>query len=45
MLIVLNIYIDISTDEQYIYIDYRDDGCGFDYNSIGKVKIIIVDTE
>ena len=33
-----NIYIDISTDEQYIYIDYRDDGCGFDYNSIGKVK-------
>ena len=22
----------------YIYIDYRDDGIGFDYNSIGKVK-------
>ena len=33
-----NIYIDVSTDEKYIYIDYRDDGCGFDYNSIGKVK-------
>lgn len=33
-----NIYIDIVTDEKYIYIDYRDDGCGFDYNSVGKVK-------
>lgn len=33
-----NIYIDVSTDEEYIYIDYRDDGKGFDYNSIGKVK-------
>ena len=33
-----NIYIDVYTDEEYIYIDYRDDGIGFDYNSIGKVK-------
>lgn len=33
-----NIYIDVYTDEEYIYIDYRDDGIGFDYSSIGKVK-------
>lgn len=33
-----NIYIDVSTDENNIYIDYRDDGAGFDYNLIGKVK-------
>ena len=33
-----NIYIDISTDCDYIHIDYKDDGIGFDYNSIGKVK-------
>jgi|GEM_PF-30875 len=33
-----NIYIDIATDDNKLTISYKDDGCGFDFEQIGKVK-------
>ena len=33
-----NIYIDIATDDNKLTISYKDDGRGFDFEQIGKVK-------
>ena len=30
--------IDIATDDNKLTISYKDDGCGFDFEQIGKVK-------